>query len=114
MEAATAPILEPEHFEDEDRPGVVRDLPNRSRRALDPRWLDPTQGTKLGSDPDDDPTQGRIGSEPYGDPTQGTTIGSQPYDDPTHGRTIVAESYEDPTQGRTIGSGPYEDPTRAR
>lgn len=42
------------------------------RDSIDARLLDPTQGTKLGSDPYDDPTQGRqIGSDPYDDPTKG-------------------------------------------
>ena len=35
------------------------------------RSFDPTQGSKIGSDPYDDPTQGRkIGSDPYDDPTR--------------------------------------------
>jgi hypothetical protein len=114
MEAATAPILEPDHSEDQERPRLVEDLPDRPRRANDARWLDPTQGTQIGSDPYDDPTQGRVGSELYLDPTQGTTIGSHPYDDPTQGRMIASRPYDDPTQGRTLQSDPYEDPTRAR
>lgn len=42
------------------------------RDSIDARLLDPTQGTRIGSDPYDDPTQGRqIGSDPYDDPTKG-------------------------------------------
>jgi hypothetical protein len=42
------------------------------RGSIDARLLDPTQGTKIGSEPYDDPTQGRqIGSDPYDDPTKG-------------------------------------------
>jgi hypothetical protein len=114
MEAATAPILEPDHSEYEEQPGDVREFPNRSRRAINAPWFDPTQGTQIGSDPYDDPTQGRIGSELYLDPTQGTTVGSHPYDDPTQGRMIASHPYDDPTQGRKLGSDPYEDPTRVR
>ena len=42
-----------------------------THEELDAHSFDPTQGRKLGSDPDDDPTQGRkLGSDPYDDPTR--------------------------------------------
>jgi hypothetical protein len=72
MNTAIAPHVRPNTHESEAWPALVPNLPDRAREAIDPRSLDPTQGTKIGSDPYDDPTQGRqIGSDPYDDPTRG-------------------------------------------
>ena len=73
MKTALAPNLRPGHHENREWPAPVPDLPDGARKAIDTRSFDPTQGTKIGSEPDDDPTQGR-------------TIGSACYDDPTRGR----------------------------
>jgi hypothetical protein len=72
MKTAIAPNVQPDRYDSEEGPALVRDLPDGAREAIDARSLDPTQGRKLGSDPYDDPTQGRkIGSHPYDDPTRG-------------------------------------------
>jgi hypothetical protein len=67
-----APNIRPDRSEGGELPTLVPNLPDGARAAIDTRWLDPTQGSKIGSDPYDDPTQGRrIGSDPYDDPTRG-------------------------------------------
>lgn len=115
VSTAIAPNIQPDHYDSEDWPALVPDIPGGSRDPTDPRSLDPTQGSKIGSEPYDNPTQGRqIGSDPHDDPTQGRKVGADPYDDPTQGRKVAADRYDDPTQGRTIGSAPYDDPTRGR
>jgi hypothetical protein len=112
METATARNIRPDRYDSEEWPAPVPDTPDRAPEAIDARSLDATQGTKIGSEPYDDPTQGRqIGSDPDGDPTRGRMIGSAPYDDATQGRKVGADPYDDPTQGQQIGSDRYDDPT---
>jgi hypothetical protein len=96
-----APKVQPDRDESRQWPALVPNLPDEARQAIDARWLDATQGRKIGSDPYDDPTQGR-------------QIGSDSYDDATQGRKLGADPYDDPTQGQKIGSDPYDDPTRGR
>jgi hypothetical protein len=72
MKTAVTPNIRPDRSEERKRPALVPNLPHRVREAIDARWLDATQGRKIGSDPYDDATQGRqIGSDPYDDPTRG-------------------------------------------
>ena len=72
MKTATVRNFRADRSESREWPTLVPDLPDGARGAIDARSLDPTQGSKIGSEPYDDPTQGRqIGSEPYGDPTRG-------------------------------------------
>ena len=101
MKTATPPNVHPDHHDNGKRPTLVPDSLDQAREAVDARSFDPTQGTK-------------IGSEPYDDPTHRRKIRSDPYDDPTQGRKIGADPYDDATQGRKIGSDPYDDPTRGR
>ena len=102
MTTAVAPDRELHHSEDQQPTTPRRDGADKAGQELDTRSLDPTQGRKVGSDPDDDPTQGRkIGSHPDDDPTRGRKIGSHPDDDPTRGRKIDSNPYDDPTRART-------------
>ena len=72
MKAAVAPNFQPDGHESEAWPVLVPDISDGAREAIGARSLDPTQGSKIGSEPYDDPTQGRrIGSDPYDDPTRG-------------------------------------------
>jgi hypothetical protein len=72
MKTAIAPNIRPDLYDSEEWPALVPNLPDGAREAIDARWLDPTQGRKVGSEPYDDPTHGRqIGSDPYEDPTRG-------------------------------------------
>ena len=85
--ATTAPKLEPDRREPAEHPALVTDPPESSRQARETYPVDPTQGSKIGSEPYDDPTQERkIGADPHDDPTRGRKIGADPYDDPTQGR----------------------------
>ena len=101
MRTATAYQLDSDHHDTQHTRAGGLHLAARALNEPEGEVFDPTQGSKIGSDPFDDPTQGRkIGSEPHDDPTQGSKIGSDPFDDPT--------------QGSKIGSDPFDDPTRAR
>jgi hypothetical protein len=72
MKTAVAPNVRPDRSESGGWPTLVPNLPDGARETIDARWIDPTQGRKIGPDPYDDPTQGRqIGSDPYDDPTRG-------------------------------------------
>lgn len=71
MKTAIAPHARPDGYERKQWPPLFRDQRDGAREAIDARSFDPTQGTKIGSEPYDDPTQGRqIGSYPYDDPTR--------------------------------------------
>jgi hypothetical protein len=71
VKTAIAPHARPDGNERKQWPPLLPDQRDGAREALDARSFDPTQGTKLGSEPYDDPTQGRqIGSDPYDDPTR--------------------------------------------
>jgi hypothetical protein len=59
MKTATAPNIRPDRYDSEEWPAPLPDPPDRAPGAIDARSLDPTQGTKIGSEPYDDPTQGR-------------------------------------------------------
>ena len=97
MKTATAPNIRPDRYDGEEQQAPVPDTPDRAPEAIDARSLDPTQGTK-------------IGSEPYDDPTQGRQIGSDPLDDPTQARMIGSATYDDATQGRKVGADPCQRP----
>ncbi len=72
MKTAIAPHARPDGHERGEWPTLIPDERDGARGAIDARSFDPTQGTKIGSEPYDDPTQGRkVGSEPYDDPTRG-------------------------------------------
>jgi hypothetical protein len=72
MKTAIAPNVQPDHHDSGKWPTLVPDSLDGAREAVDARSFDRTQGTKIGSEPYDDPTQGRkIGSDPYDDPTRG-------------------------------------------
>ncbi|MFZ0972649.1 MAG: hypothetical protein WAN22_10525 [Solirubrobacteraceae bacterium] len=72
MKTAVAPHARPDRYERKEWPTLFPDQRDGAREATDARSFDPTQGTKIGSEPYDDPTQGRqIGSDPYDDPTRG-------------------------------------------
>ena len=72
MKTATARNVPSDRSENGDRLTPVPNLPNGAPEAIHARSFDPTQGRKIGSDPNDDPTQGRtIGSRPYDDATRG-------------------------------------------
>jgi len=72
VKTAIAPHTRPDRYERREWPTPIPDQRDRAREAVDARSFDPTQGTKIGSEPYDDPTQGRqIGSDPYDDPTRG-------------------------------------------
>jgi hypothetical protein len=96
MKTASALNVRPDRYESEKWPTRVPDLPDRGLEPTEAHSLDPTQGSKVGSEPYDDPTQGRqIGSDPYDDATQGRTIGSDLYEEPrkdawsAHTRTTI-------------------------
>ncbi len=72
MKTAIIPNVQTDSDDARNRPTLVPGPLQGARKAVDDRLLDPTQGTKIGSEPYDDPTQGRkVGSEPYDDPTRG-------------------------------------------
>ena len=114
MTTAVAPDRESHHSEDQQPTTPGRDGADKAGQELDTRSFDPTQGRTIGSDPYDDPTQGRRSARTLRRSDPGTHDRLDPYDDPTQGRTIGSNPYDDPTQGRKIGSNPYDDPTRAR
>jgi hypothetical protein len=61
----------PEAHDSEARPGLQPVPPDTTHEQTAAQSFDPTQGSKIGSDPYDDPTQGsKIGSDPYDDPTR--------------------------------------------
>jgi hypothetical protein len=53
MKTAVAPNVRPDRSESGEWPTLVPNLPGGAREAIEARWLDPTQGRKIGSDPYD-------------------------------------------------------------
>jgi hypothetical protein len=71
MTSTVAQALKPDLDEREERRTAELELVGPTSGERGARSIDPTQGSKIGSDPYDDPTQGRqIGSHPYDDPTR--------------------------------------------
>ena len=60
--------LEPRPPEGAAWPTLDREPADTTRDEPEAHSFDPTQGRKIGSDPYDDPTQGR--SDPHDDPTR--------------------------------------------